>query len=350
VPQGALSILDAAPAYLGGKRKLAPSIFHEVALAVGRPPPAVTLADAFMGGGSIALIGKALGYRVVANDVSARSEAVGKALIENDQVTLSQADVATCLLADHRGWHMPEVKSLPWPDPIRVMLAKLCAGAEEFAQPAKRQLARTLMLKVALRISMWGQVKSEAGRRVRAREWDRLTPGMAKALGPFTKPHRELLQALEDVGRGVFRNGRANEMHRADVLEFLAGPGAAADVVYLDPPYPGTLSYEDQYHGLDELLENREIVKENSRFTARQGWEFLGEVYDAAEPIPVWVLSLGNAVVDVGTLVGMMEERGRRVTAKVVRYTHLAAQSSARKNETNEEYLVIATRGGSREG
>jgi len=279
---------------------------------------------------------------VVANDVSARSVAVGKALIENSRHTIADEDIALALEADASERWMPEVKKLPFPEEIRMLLAALCVAADGYHVEAKRELLRALMLKTAVRISMWGQVTSTAGKTVRDGDWDKLSAGQAKSLDPFFHPRRELLRQAAHLNAGVMDNGLRNEMHHGDVLDFLRA--VEADVVYLDPPYPGTVAYEDQYGGLDELLANREIAVERSRFSASDGWKFLADVYDAAEHIPVWVLSLGNEAVELEPLVALMEERGRTVSAESLAYEHLASQATSEKNEGNREFIITATK------
>jgi len=85
---------NALPAYLGGKRKLAPLIFALLATRVPRSGwPQLTFVDPFLGGGSMSLLAKAYGFEVHCNDVAYRSALVGHALIANSSVTLSDADV-----------------------------------------------------------------------------------------------------------------------------------------------------------------------------------------------------------------------------------------------------------------
>jgi len=84
-----LTMFNALPSYLGGKRRLIGAIFKNL------PPPgeSTTFVDAFLGGGSVSLYAKARGYRVICNDVAERSFAVGKALIENDHAKLTKDDL-----------------------------------------------------------------------------------------------------------------------------------------------------------------------------------------------------------------------------------------------------------------
>src|SRR5262245_49146543 len=89
-----LSIWGALPAYLGGKRRLCPTIFREVDRILPRENwRGLTFLDAFLGGGSVSLYAKAQGFRVLATDIAERAIVVGQALIENQRVKLTEQDV-----------------------------------------------------------------------------------------------------------------------------------------------------------------------------------------------------------------------------------------------------------------
>ena len=88
----------ALPAYLGGKRRLAPLIFAELATVL--PPRAwseATLLDPMCGGGAVALWAKAQGFSVVAGDAAERGAVVARALIANSRVRLRRQDLLAAL-------------------------------------------------------------------------------------------------------------------------------------------------------------------------------------------------------------------------------------------------------------
>ncbi|HVP56966.1 MAG TPA: DNA adenine methylase [bacterium] len=87
--------LRALPPYFGGKRRLLGRI--------SKPGEAPVLVDAFLGGGSVSLFGKARSYRVIASDIAYRSSIVGKALIENDHVTLTPEDLTRLFVENGDG-------------------------------------------------------------------------------------------------------------------------------------------------------------------------------------------------------------------------------------------------------
>lgn len=329
--------------YLGGKRDLAEVLFRAIRQADPAPPPTRVLVDAFAGSCSVSLIGKVMGYRVIANDTGARSEALGKALVENSHVQLDESDVHLALTTKPAGRYMPPVEHLMWPDDTREIMAGICAAADTYARPEKRWLLRALAVKTALTISQFGRPRMSVGRKARdGRHGDASSARQAKALRTLEEPRKVVLSCASHMYGRIFTNGQRNEMHRMDVLDFLSS--VKGDIVYLDPPYPGTLAYEPAYIGIDALLDNRELDGVPSRFSADDGWKFIGEVLDAAEHIPTWVLSLGNEHVDLAALEAMMRERGREVEAMALDHAHLNSLATAAKTQRNQEYVLTGVR------
>src|SRR3989338_1760065 len=76
---------EALPSYFGGKRKLARRILSHAKGTV--------FIDAFLGGCSVSLLAKAKGYKVICNDIAERSRVVGKAIIENKGIKLTDYDL-----------------------------------------------------------------------------------------------------------------------------------------------------------------------------------------------------------------------------------------------------------------
>jgi len=116
-------------------------------------------------------------------------------------------------------------------------------------------------------------------------------------------------------------------------------PDLKADVLYADPPYPGVMSYEKEYKVVDEILEG--ASRKTSPFTAKDGANMLDGLFERARHIPIWVLSLGNAVVQVDELEAKMTKHGRRTKAIALKYQHLPAVATAEKKRDNKEFVVI---------
>src|SRR5437773_6641200 len=99
------------------------------------------------------------------------------------------------------------------------------------------------------------------------------------------------------------------------------------------------MSYEREYKVIDEILEGHS--RPTSPFTAKDGANMIDDLFERATHIPIWVLSLGNAVVSIEELEAKMTKHGRRVKSIALRYQHLPAVATAEKKATNEEFIVV---------
>ncbi len=335
-----LAFWSALPPYLGGKRRLCPLIFREVDRILPRRHwPGLTLLDGFLGGGSVALYAKAQGFSVVACDIAERAIVVGQALVENSRVRLTREDVLR-LTAPAEGpagrieqAYAPRVFT---PAQAR-LLDRALAQAEDARDPAKSALLRLLAIRVALLAHPMSQVRAGTIYRLDTGEYESITESCLYHYVDglrLTRPEK-LLELARQINAGVFE-GQARVLKR-DVLEAL--PEIEADVAYFDPPYPGVMSYEKEYRVIDEILEGQS--RPTSPFTARDGAELLDTLFTRAQHIPVWLLSLGNAVVGIEELEAKMTRLGRATRALALRYQHLPAVATEEKKASNREFLVV---------
>lgn len=336
------SFLAALPAYLGGKRQLCPVLFALLGEAVERERwRGLTFVDPFFGGGSVSLCAKAWGFRVVCNDLALRSAVVGRALIANSSMKLTQADVAAVL--------REPTESHP-----RLAEQEFCPGvfAREQAQCIDRilhwlrrgyipeprcALLILLLVKWILRLQPMSMLRGTDARAAAGADYDRVSP---RRVGHYLRSQALLAPAAwwalaREVNLGVFAG--EGEVHQRDAFEFLSH--VEGDIVYLDPPYPGTTSYEKEYAVLDCLLEGR--TYNTSAFS--RSVPPLDDLFQACSRIPIWLVSLGNASTPKEELI---ERIGRHRTIRrvlEVPYRHLQSIASEEKNEGNREYLFLAT-------
>ena len=333
---------SALPAYLGGKRKLAPLIFALLASRVPRSSWSnLTFVDPFLGGGSVSLLAKAYGFEVHGNDIAYRSALVGHALIANSSVTLTDADVA--LLFRESEEHYPHTAEERFSPSVfslehaRFLDRGLYWAASGAFPNAKRHLVELLLVRWALRCQPMSQLRGTDARAAAEGDFDRVSP---RRVGHYVTSLRLLqpravVAMARQINEAVFPGrGSVSEMDAVDFLGRTHG-----DVVYFDPPYPGTTAYEKEYRALDMLLEGRELPP--SRFSSHT--EALEEILQAASHIPAWLVSLNNAVLTLDQLLDLVRRHRPEVKAVEVPYRHLGSIASEEKNEANREYVVLAT-------
>lgn len=343
----ALKFFDALPPYFGGKRKLAKAIFK---LA---PPASIApvFADVFLGGGSVALLGKALGYQVIANDIADRSALLGKALVENNRVKLTEADIHRLFTRD------PREKKKAGPGFImrnftpEVFLTKHAEFLDDAFHVAramepgpKKWLTLYLLVKYIFYIRPYSKFSSPNAfnipmedKRIEFIKQRTYHNHIRNALEPIPNALKKLADA---INAGVIDNGMENEMHQADARAFLQA--VKADVAYFDPPYAGTLAYEAEYHILDQILVNKRFERQKSEFSKADGMQLMSEVFQAARHIPTWIVSMGNAQGqnDLDELLSMVG-RHRHVEAWRLKYKHLPALATKEHQEKSQEYLIV---------
>jgi adenine-specific DNA-methyltransferase len=145
----------------------------------------------------------------------------------------------------------------------------------------------------------------------------------------------KLWDIARQINAGVFQG--EGKVFKKNILDAL--PEINADVVYLDPPYPGVMSYEREYKIIDKILEGRS--RSTSPFTAKDGASMIDALLERAVHIPIWLLSLGNEVVRLEDLEEKMRRFGRETKALEIQHQHLEAVATEAKKKRNREFLVI---------
>jgi adenine-specific DNA methylase len=306
------------------------------------------LLDAFMGGGAVSLFAKARGYRVISNDVALRSVIVGRALIENDRVTLSKEDVARLFLNENsRGPGF--VERVYGGEVLPTRHARFLDGALYVARSipgAKGWLLQLLCLRYVLTLRPMGNFGAKTiVQQIDAGEWESVNPTFLRDhLARRMESHPQAIceELRGKINGGVFSNGHSNEVHQGDAIQFLRE--TRASVVYLDPPYGGTSAYESALKPLDSILAGEVVDHTPSDFSGRNAIQSLERLLEACAHIPHLVLSYGNAVVSPVELSRLVSRYRHDVEMKVIHMPHLAGLASEESKERNREVLICAGR------
>jgi hypothetical protein len=322
------------PPYRGGKRRLVGQIFAELATVL--PPtewPHRTVVDPFSGGGAVALQAKALGFSVVAGDLSEVAVTVARALVANSHVKVSEADLRGLYVAA-RSFGPAGPEPAAFTDVERNWLVGALAFADGHSEP-RRSLLRLLVVHVALRLRPMSVLDAADAKYFDAGDLDRLT---AKRLAHYLRTTRAMeLPSLRKLAAAINCSvlaGRGNAI-RSDALATIRA--TAADVAFLDPPYPAVSGYDRAYAPLRTLL-GEETASPASTVPT------LEEILETASAIPTVVLTYGGRGVTLDSLVARVGRFRRVERAVAIPFPHLPALARKEHARENREHIVVAVR------
>lgn len=335
----------ALPNYLGGKRRLAPTIFREIAKVYPeRQWLELTLLDPFAGACSISLYAKAQGLRVIAGDIAQRSLIVQQAVIANDAERLTNHDLGL-LFEERNGYDqfvarhfVPAHFPSEFADFLDLALANLREAELAETKQALLKLVLFKMMK-APRIQFSDTTISRA---VENDTIERLAGHKAKMAERWylTPPAVNVERLARTINNAIFSNGHQNLAHLCDAQDLVEEHAGQTDILYLDPPYPGVTGYET-YHVLDCVLEGKLLQTRRSPWSSSQFTLQLLNLLDAATEIPLWILSYGSVGVTLQQILDLVEAY-RPAQAITVAYPHLQAIARPEVAEANREYVILA--------
>jgi len=340
---------SALPNYLGGKRRLCPVIFREISkVHPTRTWNRLTFLDPFMGGGSVSLYAKAQGFRVLANDLAHRSYLIGKGVVANNDVRMTDQDLGL-LFAERNGYErlveqhfVPHVFTELMAQFLDLALANLRdADLEETHQA----LLYTALIQYMTRARPGGQFTNRIHMtRIAEGDFDPISDGFLRNISvraAITDPAVRMRHIKNCMNGGIFM-GQA-EIAQEDALAWM--PTQKADVVYLDPPYFGSSSYEANYWALDCVLAGRLLPRTmaspfNRRETALYS---LVQMFEAAQHVPTWVFSFADNPGGFSTrqLIQLIEDFDRTVSVVPLDHRWSVATTEDHYEQGAKELLMV---------
>ncbi len=241
--------------YIGNKEKIADWIVSLI------PQNAETFFDAFSGGASVSYAAKKKGLCVYSNDILRINYFLAKSWIENNNITLTEKDVDTLFQGvPFEGFMYREyANTYYYPDECKT-LDLLRHNIESLNDEYKKALAFSLIRRAMIRkmpysrfTINWSKIQQLRDEKFSYEHYKRSRSYHNKSF----KFHFE--DNLSAYNNAVFSNRKENKALNLDVFDAI--DKVSADVIYMDPPYAGTMN---DYHGFYGVLDSY-IKEEKSK-------------------------------------------------------------------------------------
>lgn len=351
----ASKIYDSLIPFLGNKRRLLDDISPHFKGHV--------LLDIFMGSGAVSLRAKAMGMQVIGNDIATRSKVIGEAIIKNQNIKISEEDVASLFIPTENSGFVEKnfVPDVFLPE-TAMMLDNAFAQARKYESP-KKELLLCLLEKFILGGRQFGgfQVGKKDNEMVMQGRFVELIESVSsearadKIVASLMPAFTQLLAVRKKINRAIFNNaqGDENEIYQMDcfdLLDKLKSENRVIHNLYADSPYRGSQIYSSHYKILDMILEERlDVEIDDTAFNKKDALDNFAKLFEMASFIPNFIVSMGyNPSADSGIkgeeLLAVLQKYkpARLIPLKHQWTSSNIASKSGKRQDDNCEYLLVS--------
>jgi DNA adenine methylase len=209
-----------------------------------------SILDLFSGTGVVSYMFKAQGKQVISNDYMAFCASFAKAMVENNNIALSDEDISflcdTSTPSDN--FVSNTFQALYYTEEENDFIDTIRANIKRLEHETKRALAISAIVRACMKKRPRG-IFTYTGHR-----YDDGRKDLTLSL------NEHFNNACKQINGAVFDNGKHNKATHGDAMSSRLG----ADVVYIDPPYFSPLSdneYVRRYHFVEGLARNWQGVE-----------------------------------------------------------------------------------------
>lgn len=322
--------------FIGNKEKIVEWICSNI------PKDVTTVFDAFSGGASVSYAFKKKGYKVISNDILKTNYLLSVALIQNNNVNLTQDDLNIIFSGNPIKGFMFKNYSEVYFFPQECMELDLYrSNIDKLDSEFKKALAFSLLRRSMIRKMpysrfnlSWSKIKQ-----LRDEEYSYKKYKRKRAYHNLSFKEHFLLNLL-DYNNSVFNNGKTNIAYNKDIFDLVSK--VKADLIYLDPPYTGTMNNYFGFYGLiDEFIFQKKLTPfENNFIDKKNALLLFNKLFSKLKNFKYWVLSYNNSSYPTKEqLLEILRKYSNDI--KVIEKKHNYQVTGKKKKMQNKEYLFI---------
>ena len=322
--------------YIGNKEKIADWICNQF------PEDASSVFDAFSGGGSLSYEAKRRGYRVISNDILKVNHLLAKALIENKNITLNDEDVELIFKGrPKKGFMTKNYSNVFFLEEECMELDLYRSNIEKISCQYKKALAYSLIRRAMVRKMPYSRFNINWDKIQQLRDEDYSYEKYKRRRAYHNQSFKHhFIENLNDYNNAIFDNLQDNEAYSDDIFDL--AEKVKADIVYLDPPYAGTMNNYFSFYGLvDEYITSKKAKPFKNNFIEKETVSDLFEnLFKKLKNYKYWFLSYNNSSYpSKEDMISMLAKYSNDV--KLVEKDHVYKITGKKNKQKNSEYLFI---------
>lgn len=326
--------------YIGNKEKLADWIIENLPIKSG------LVLDLFCGGCSVSYSLKKAGFQVHCNDGLYSNFVLAKSLIENSDVLLKSEDYQIDIPDDEIEAKYNEIgyikENLYFDYEVKELAKLLCVS--ERLTGSKKYIFLALLRRAMIRKLPYSRMNIKWTEIKKLRDEDFSYQKYGRRRAYHNLPFTDHIDAnLDDYNNAIFSNGERCAAFQEDAFSFIKDTSMHYDLIYLDPPYPGTLNDYISFYGLYDKIFNKEL----ELFSLTKRKEFIKDfdklINLCVQKTDYIAISLNDCVDGlVASLLNTLSKYGKLHEYKCEHQYKLTGKKN--KNSTKELLIVLEKR------
>lgn len=325
--------------YIGNKQKVVNWIYDVLPIKKG------TVLDLFSGGNSVSYFLKKKNFKVLSNDFLYSNYVLAKAIIENNKTILKKEDFDSIKINEQEIDNKYNelsflVDNLYFDYEVRE-LAELVLISEKLTG-YKKYIFLSLLRRAMIRKIPYSRMNIKWEEIIKFRDEEYSYQKYKRRRAYHNQSFRfHILDNLDDYNNAVFSNNENNKAYHCDSLKLLKNIRTQIDIIYLDPPYPGTMNNYENFYGIyDEIFNEciNDYIDLTSRHTFMDNFKLI--IKTAVKKTKFLVISLNNRVsIDISDLKTFLSRYGI-LKCYEMKHTYKVT-GKENKNLTSELLLVL---------
>lgn len=325
--------------YIGNKDKIAHWICEQI------PNDVNTVFDAFSGGASVSYAAKAMGFNVFSNDIMLINYNISKALIENNTEILTKEDLDIIFSGLPKKGFMYEnyANRFYFPEEC-AELDLYTENIKKLSSDYKKALAYTILRRAMIRKMPYSRFTIPWNKIVQLRD-EEYSYKMYKRRRAYHnqsfKYHFE--KELNKYNSSIFNTSKVCKAYRGDIFEAI--DKIDADLIYLDPPYIGTMNNYFGFYGImDEMIEGKKLEPFKNNFIDKKtAIDLFDNLFSKLGKYKYWLLSYNNSSYpSKEQLLDLLSKYSNNI--KVLEHEHVYKTTGKINKKNNIEYLFVVER------